>query len=328
MLYNYNNYTNYKMKKNKALLFILPVLLLMIACNNQGIKKTKSGLLYKIISDGKGPTAKKGQFLKIRFVQTVHDSILYNSGDGIPVYPPVDSIGPNYSAGEIFLFLRKGDSALVIQLVDSIQRKFGQQVQLPPFIKKKDKIILAFKVLDIFSSLEAAREDQAKEYNKLKDERTKEIEDYIASHKINAQKTSKGTFVEIKSAGDGPAVDSGKLVSVLYTGKLFPSGKVFEDHMTPPNNQPIKFVIGRRSVIAGWDDGLKLFKKGGKGTLYVPSFLAYDQQPGPGSKPFENLMFDVEIEDVTDAPALPARPIPQINPMPKQDKGQAAPGKK
>ncbi|HTQ65445.1 MAG TPA: FKBP-type peptidyl-prolyl cis-trans isomerase [Puia sp.] len=316
------------MKKNKALLFILPVFLFMIACNNQGIKKTKSGLLYKIISDGKGQTAKKGQFLKIRFVQTVHDSVLYNSGDGIPVYPPVDSIGPNYSAGEIFLFLRKGDSAVVIQLVDSIQHKFGQQVQLPPFIKKKDKIILAFKVLDIFPSLEAAREDQAKEYNALKQEKIKQIEDYIASNKINAQKTAKGTYVEVKSVGDGPAVDSGKLVSVLYKGKLFPSGKVFEDHMTPPNNQPIKFVLGRRSVIQGWDDGLKLFKKGGKGTLYVPSFLAYDQQPGPGSKPFENLMFDIEVEDVADAPAPPVRPTPQINMAPKQNKMQTSPGKK
>jgi FKBP-type peptidyl-prolyl cis-trans isomerase FkpA len=60
---------------------------------------------------------------------------------------------------------------------------------------------------------------------------------------------------------------------------------------------------------------LKLFKKGGKGTLYIPAYLAYDAQPGPDGKPFENLMFDVEIVDVTDAPVQAVRPpMPNMPP--------------
>jgi hypothetical protein len=51
--------------------------------------------------------------------------------------------------------------------------------------------------------------------------------------------------------------------------------------------------------------------------LYIPAYLAYNQQPGPGHKPFENLIFEVEIADVTDAPKAPAQPM-----MPPQMQGQ------
>ena len=88
--------------------------------------------------------------------------------------------------------------------------------------------------------------------------------------------------------------------------KLFPSGKVFETN-DKEDGKPIKFVIGRTAIIQGWDEGLRLLKKGGTATLYIPAFLAYDQQPsGPGRKPNENLIFDVKVTDVTDAPAAPA----------------------
>jgi FKBP-type peptidyl-prolyl cis-trans isomerase FkpA len=275
-------------------------------------------LLYKIIPTGKGEIARRGQFLKINFVQKIHDSVVYNSADAVPTYVRVDSTGPNYSASEIFPLLRKGDSAVVIQLADSLQRKLGQQ--LPPYIKKKDKILVSFKVTDLFVTEELVRKDQEIEINKEKQKEIKAVEEYLSSHNINAPKTEKGTYVEVKSAGDGPAVDSGKQVSVRYTGKLFPSGKVFETNMTPPANEPIKFVVGRRSVIPGWDDGLKLFKKGGKGTLYVPAFMAYDAQRGPDGKPYSNLIFDIEIVDVTDAPVQTGRPFPNQPPngMPQE----------
>ena len=313
------------MKKHKAYLFILPLMLAMMACNNQGLKKTRSGLLYKIISDGKGEPAKRGQYLKINFVQKIRDSILFSTAGSVPIYAKVDSVGPNYSAPEIFSMLRKGDSAIVIQLGDSLQHKYGQQ--LPPYIKKKDKIVLSFRVTDLFTNEDLVRKDREAELEKEKLKESKAVKDYIDSHQINAQKTEKGTFVEIKSLGDGPSVDSGKQVSVRYTGKLFPSGKVFETNMTPPANEPIKFVIGRRAVIQGWDDGLKSFKKGGKGTLYIPAYLAYDAQAGPGNKPYENLIFDIEIVDVTDAPVQTGRPFPNrsANGIPQQQQQNSKP---
>jgi FKBP-type peptidyl-prolyl cis-trans isomerase FkpA len=303
------------MKNIKFCLFIFFGMMMVMACNNQGFKKTKSGLLYKIISDGKSEVAKRGQFLKINFVQKVRDSVLNSSTEGMPVYTPVDSTGPNYSAAEIFPMLRKGDSAVIILLADSLQRKSGQP--LPPFIKKKDKFTLYLRVLDVFPSQALVRKDEESEIQKQRQKEIKIVEDYLAKNKITTQKTEKGTYVEVKSKGDGPAVDSGKEISVRYTGKAIPSGKVFESNMNGPNTEPYKFVVGRRQIIQGWDDGLRLFKKGGKGTLYIPAFLAYDSRQGPGGKQYENLIFDVDIVDVKDAPnqpsanAMPPHGLPQ-----------------
>jgi FKBP-type peptidyl-prolyl cis-trans isomerase len=297
-------------------------MLAAVACdNNQGLKKTKSGLLYKIMSDGKGEPAKRGQFLKLSFVQKLRDSILYSSINGMPAYVPVDSATPNYSVSEIFGMLRKGDSAIAIQIGDSIERRSGHP--LPPYIKKKDKITLSFRVLDVLATQDLVMADREKEVVKEREREAKTIEDFLASNKITAQKTAVGTYVEVKTQGDGPSVDSGKLVSVLYTGKLFPGGKVFETNMSGAHTDPIKFVIGQKGgMIQGWDDGLRLFKKGGKGTLYVPAFLAYDAQPGgPSQKPYENLIFDVEITDVTDAPAPAPRPgMSPVNPQTQKHK--------
>ena len=51
-------------------------------------------------------------------------------------------------------------------------------------------------------------------------------------------------------------------------------------------------------VIPGWDEGIALFKEGGKGTLLIPSIMAY----GPrdmGSIPANSiLLFDIEVVKV------------------------------
>lgn len=299
------------MKTIAYALFCL-VLLGAVSCTNTEFKKTKSGLLYKIYSDGKGDVAKPGQFLKVNVVEKIRDSVLYSSEGSVPVYMPVDSAKPVYNYTEILPMLRKGDSGIAVLLADSLIRKFGGQ--LPPFIKKKDKISIALKVLDLFASESLLATDRDAEMDKEKARENKAVEGYLAEHKITAEKTAKGTYVVVTSPGDGTPVDSGKQIAIRYTGRFFPTGKVFESNMTGPGNEPYKFVLGQGKVIQGWEDGLKKFKKGGKGSLYVPAYLAYGQSnQGPSHKQFENLMFDIEVVDVTDAPKEAPQPaFPQM----------------
>jgi peptidylprolyl isomerase len=54
-----------------------------------------------------------------------------------------------------------------------------------------------------------------------------------------------------------------------------------------------------RQVIPGWDEGIALLKKGGKGTLYIPSTLAYGPNGAGGViAPNSNLKFEVELVDI------------------------------
>jgi FKBP-type peptidyl-prolyl cis-trans isomerase len=88
--------------------------------------------------------------------------------------------------------------------------------------------------------------------------------------------------------------------------------KVFETNMEP-GKPAFDVQVGTHSVIAGWDEGLKYFKKGGKGTLYIPFYLAYGAQTGPGGKQYENLVFDIEVDNVSDTmpKQTPPMPMPQ-----------------
>src|SRR5690348_2232612 len=128
------------MKRTTILLGSLAVMLLMAACSGGGFKKTKSGLLYKVISDGKGKAAQRGQVLKFHVSQRIKggskDSLLGETYGKMPSYAQVDSIGPMYHPAEIFPLLRKGDSAVVVMLADTLFKK--NPGGLPPFIGKKD----------------------------------------------------------------------------------------------------------------------------------------------------------------------------------------------
>ncbi|HEY8972361.1 MAG TPA: hypothetical protein VIM64_24820, partial [Puia sp.] len=183
------------MKKIPLFALVSMILLATGSCTSQEYKKTKSGILYKIISDKKNPVVKKGEFLKVHFVQKVRDSVLYSSEGGMPVYIQVDSARPIYSPTEIFPLLRKGDSAVVVEMADTLQKRFGGQ--LPPFIHKKDKLTIAFKVLDIFPTMEAKTADNEKELTAEKQREIDAVESYLAKNNIKAEKTEKGTYVVI-----------------------------------------------------------------------------------------------------------------------------------
>lgn len=295
-------------------------MLLLAACGGSSFKKTKSGLMYKIITDGKNPVVKNGQVIKFEYVQKIRDSILSGSADNGPAYVTIDSsITPDYNPVEVFGLVSKGDSVVVIMEVDTLRKKAGGQ--LPPFLKPKDKIILTMKVLNVFTTVEESEKDkqvvieqmmkkQAAEAEVQKGKDLKVLEDYLKSKNITAQKAPKGTLVEIKEAGSGLACDSGMYVTVNYTGQTL-AGKVFDSSIEPSfGHQPYTLQIGAHGAIEGWDDGLRLLRKGSKANLYIPSALGYGKRGnGADIKPDENLQFYVEILDVKDKMPPPPPPM-------------------
>lgn len=297
----------------QKLTFLLVSLGLLVigGCTQSGFKRTKSGMMYKIVSDEKSPKVKPNEWLKIHVRQTVHDSLLGDTHTEMPIYLRPDTAGLKYDPREIFPMLRKGDSAVMVISGDSILAKQGR---LPDFMKKQDKIIFYIRVLDIFANDSLKLADETVEGNRFqekqlsasaakRDETIKEIETYLAENKITYQKAPKGTYVVIKDPGTGPKVEVGKVALVKYSGKLFKTDKVFDS-----SDQGYPVTVGAGGVIVGWDESLPYFAKGGKGVLYVPFFTGYGPGPGPEGKTFANMVFDIEILDVRDAAAAPQGP--------------------
>jgi FKBP-type peptidyl-prolyl cis-trans isomerase FkpA len=323
-----------QMKMSIYFLATVAMAAFVVSCNSVDFKKTKSGLVYKIFPKGKtsDSLAKDKDILKYHSNVTINDSLIYSSYGKMPGYAQLNTANiPNYSPAEIFPMLRKGDSAVVVLSIDTLMKSGIAQRQFP-FAKKGDQLTITYKVLEIFHNDSTAQADvniesekdrprqqkemleqQAKRDSMMKVEAAKEeeelrksgeidrelkaMESYLAKKNINAQKTGKGTYVVIKDPGNGPAATLGKQITVKYSGRRLENDSTFETNS-------YTFVLGT-GVIQGWTEGLQLFRQGGKGTLYIPGFLAYGRHPNPGSpfKEFDPLIFDVEITEVKDVPA-------------------------
>lgn len=117
-------------------------------------------------------------------------------------------------------------------------------------------------------------------------------------------------YIEIQE-GDGAPAKPGQEYSVHYTGWLR-DGTKFDSSV---GKAPLTFIQGRRLVIAGFDVGFEGMKVGGKRRLFIPYQFAYGEQGRRSIPPKAELIFDVELVAVKDAPPAPAAAADLLQPF-------------
>jgi FKBP-type peptidyl-prolyl cis-trans isomerase len=338
------------MKRSQILGALAFATIAFAACNNADYQTSAGGLKYKIIDGGSKDSSKVGDVLKMNVLQKIEgskDTVITDTYGKLPAFVKIQDIptGPtSYGPDEFFKKLKKGDSLITIMYVDSLIKKgIVQEAQMPPFMKKGDKIVLTFKVLEVFKNDSLAQADYQKEMEKdaprqkkeqeemmkkmMKDQeaaqkadeaaleksgekakQVKAVQDFLTAKKWTATPTAVGTFVKIDQPGTGAQVADGKFVTVKYDGK-----KVSNDSTFDANQFTVQ--LGVQPFIKGFEDGLRQFKQGGKGTIIIPGYLAYGKEGNGGVfKPYEPLYFNVEIVSVSDKePAPQPMPAPQAH---------------
>ena len=94
--------------------------------------------------------------------------------------------------------------------------------------------------------------------------------------------------------GDGDEAVAGKVVEVHYVGVSWQSGKEFDASWD--RGDTFKFKLGKRQVIAGWDQGVQGMKVGGRRRITIPPMLAYGKRGAGGViGPDETLVFVVDL---------------------------------
>lgn len=253
--------------------------------NNIKAMKTPSGLYYSITQQGTGETAKAGQSISVNYTGRLLSGKAFDSNTD-PEFHHTEPFTLTLGAGQVIkgwdeglALLNKGAKA-VLYIPSGLA--YGSQDRSPT-IPANSVLVFDVEITDIAS--------QGDIDDKL-------IKNYLTKNNITASKTASGLYYSIsKEGGAKPA--AGDKVSVMYTGKTL-DGRKFDSNIDSAfhHTTPLEFPIGQGQVIKGWDEGIPLFGKGGKGTLYIPSGIAYGaHSPTQAIPPNAVLVFDVELLD-------------------------------
>jgi FKBP-type peptidyl-prolyl cis-trans isomerase FkpA len=136
--------------------------------------------------------------------------------------------------------------------------------------------------------LGACKKDDSVDYAPID---KKIIEDYIAAHNLTASSTSEGIYYVVDSPGESDHPAAYSTVKIHYKGYLT-DGSVFDQ-----SESGAAATFSLLYVIKGWQIGIPLFGKGGKGKLLIPSDYGYGGDSYEKIPAHSVLIFDIVLSD-------------------------------
>lgn len=148
------------------------------------------------------------------------------------------------------------------------------------------KRLLLFTILVFSIALSACKKDDSiSQADQLAIDDQKIIA-YLNANNLEAEKTASGLYYIITNEGTGAHPSINNTVTVQYTGKLL-DGATFDSGTA---------TFPLANVIAGWQEGIPLYKIKGRGKLFIPSYLGYGPSGSGSSVPGNAvLIFDVYL---------------------------------
>lgn len=237
------------------------------------LHKAKKGLKYYIINEGTGSFAKAGDNAYVHFTGYLPDGKIFDSsvkrGKPARITVGANQVVKGWDTG--LTFMKKGSKIRLIIPAKLAYGRKGYKNIVPP----NTPITLDLEMIDIVPPPEV----------KMWDSTGKQI-----------HTTESGLKYIIFNKGEGDLIKDEDIVTVHYSG-YFTDGKLFDSSVK--RFEPIQFPVGAGFVIDGWDEGIKLMRKGAKFQFIIPSELAYGKEGNPPTvKPDTDLIFDIEIIDV------------------------------
>jgi FKBP-type peptidyl-prolyl cis-trans isomerase len=266
--------------------------------NNITVQPSATGVYYMESKKGSGKAPVTDQYATVHFTVSLLDGMkLFSTVErGEPIDFKVGSKFENPGFQEAVGKMKEGGKATAIVPSSMAFGAQGAGNIVPPF----STLYYELELVKVMTEDEWNRKQEAAEAKKAADQARVSKEEDAAIAKFMKDNNLKATttlpngliFIE-KQAGTGARPVDGKKVKVHYTGKLL-NGSVFDSSID--RGEPLEFVIGRGSVIEGWDTGIPLLSEGGKGMLIVPSRIGYGPQAmGEAIPANSTLIFDVEL---------------------------------
>jgi FKBP-type peptidyl-prolyl cis-trans isomerase FkpA len=270
-----------------------------ILSNYSTATPNESGLYYIETKAGTGDSVKYGKWMEIKYtgrlvasndivmtsdLQVAKDNNIYTQGI---YYGPSRQIQGYWYKGlnEGISMMREGGKARLI-----FNSELGQGGYDSKMIPAYSSMIFDIELVKVIPDIEAYEKGL--------------LMDYLQKDSISTDSTESGIYFKSKVTGTGDLPASGKVVTLSYKGK-FLNGTVFD-----PGTKPITITIGGGSVITGFEEGVKLTRKGGSSTIVIPYYYAYGESGymvydsnyriyRTVIPPFTTLVFDITVTTIS-----------------------------
>jgi FKBP-type peptidyl-prolyl cis-trans isomerase len=240
------------------------------------VKSTASGLQYEVLKEGNGPKPTTENTVKVHCTGFFIDGKKFVStlDQGKPYEFQLDSEIQGFKEG--LQLMSKGSK---YKFYIPTELAYGQNPQPEVAILPGSTLIFEVELLD-FKESEKQIGPKFLEQNKKKS---------------GVKVTASGLQYEVIKQGIGKKPTASNTVKVHYTGTLV-DGTKFDSSVD--RGEPTEFGVNQ--VIPGWIEGLQLMAVGSKYKFYIPSELAYGDNPPPGGviQPGSTLIFDVELLEI------------------------------
>ena len=293
-------------------------ILLSCSGDHAGFNKAASGLYFRFaeqsdtgkpVMPGDQVTVSLRMYTKDTvFLETGRDSLL---SDQIileePVYP-----GDVYDA---LMMMKTGDSATFILRGNDLFLTFFRVQDLPPFVNDSADVFMDVRLksrlpqAEVDKNRAAMTEESNQMLEAMRQSEPARIAEFLAAGQLKATPRPSGLYYIETRHGHGKKVENGSEVTLNYVARLI-TGKIIETSIREEaiksgifdslfEYTPFTFIMGDKSTVAGWEEGISYMRKGGKAVLVVPSSLAYGEEGLEDLvPPYSPVVYEIEILDV------------------------------
>ena len=257
----------------------------------------ESGLQYMFVEQNEtGQKPKIGDVLELNYsYETENGKVLFESRESGRKYMKTLE-KPAHTGGSIedgLAMMHEGDSAMFKISAENFllfSEKFGH---LPEGVKSLDPIIIKVRLVDIMDEKEMDTYMKLR-YHKSEEQEAEILDQYLKNMGIETDRPTSGFYFIEKTPGSGSNIKDGDIITVDYTLTLV-DGSLVE---TTLGNTPLTYKVGDENYIVGWEEAIKMMRKGSSATVIIPSELGYGAEGTDNILPYSTLIFDIEILNV------------------------------
>lgn len=263
------------------------------------VDATKTGLFFIPIKEGRGARPDTGDMCQVHISvrELMTNDLLYSNFGERPMDIEYGKGFDTEGFREGLGMLRPGGKAQLLVPSWIGVGTAGMEVVAPFSTLVYEVELLAIR------SLEVVKKDRA-EYKKQQDAEKEalrisepaRIAEYISKNNITIEPLESGLYLEEITLGTGDYPIDGNTVTIEYVHYDL-DGNVLQSSYD--DKTPFTYMVGQKAVIKGWEEAVKLMRKGGKAWMLIPSNIGYgDYQRIQAIKPYSPIVFELELVDV------------------------------